>query len=58
VALIHWQVVAYDWDEVICEFEEYSNAEKFAEAMDGLALRCFIRPVRADNVVPLRRDGN
>jgi hypothetical protein len=58
VARIIWQVVAYDWGEVIAEFEEHSNAEKFAEAMDGLALRCIIRPVRTDNVVQMRRNGN
>jgi len=46
VFFIKWQVVAHDWDDVIAEFENQEYAETFAEAMDGLALRCYIRPVR------------
>jgi hypothetical protein len=46
VVHIKWQIVAYDWGEVIAEFEGQEAAEAFAEAMDGLALRCYIRPVR------------
>lgn len=46
LAYIKWQVVAYDWDEVIAEFENMPYADKFADAMDKLALRCYVRPVR------------
>lgn len=46
IIYIKWQVVAYDWGEVICEFEDHAHASAFAENMDGLALRCFVRPVR------------
>jgi hypothetical protein len=46
VTSIIWQVVAYDWDEVIAEFEERPTAVTMADNLDGLAVRCYVRPAR------------
>jgi hypothetical protein len=46
VTSIIWQVVAYDWDEVIAEFEERPTAVTIADNLDGLAVRCYVRPAR------------
>lgn len=42
-----FEVIAWDWSEpnVIATFADRDAAEEFAEQMDGLALRCYVREV-------------
>ena len=41
-----YEVVAHDWAEpnVIATFDTEDAARRWADRMDGLALRCYVRP--------------
>jgi hypothetical protein len=43
---IRYEVVAIDWErqDVLETFDNRAEAERYAEALDGMALRCIVRP--------------
>jgi hypothetical protein len=41
-----YEVIALDWqkpNDVVASFEDRGSADRYAERMDGLALRCYVR---------------
>ena len=47
-----YEVIAWDWSEpnVIATFEDRDAAEEFADRMDGLALRCYVREAEPEPI--------
>ena len=45
-----YEVVAADWREpnVIATYYDRAEAERYADRMDGLALRCYVREIDDD----------